>query len=231
MTKHAAAVSALALALIGAGSALAQNQNPPKKIYCWDEGGHKVCGDALPASAANSARTEFNARTGLATGQVNRALTADERAAAAAAAKAAQQQADAEAAQRRRDLAMVESYRSEVDLRAAYKERTDLADESIKTGLLGVSNLRLSLISLLQQASDKELARAPVPARLTNSIREQHAELLRQQQILATQQSDRATLESDMQDTLRRYRETQQQQSSSGDSSAATTMPTAPATH
>ena len=85
-----ATLAALALACVGSATA----QNPPaKKIYCWDEGGRKVCGDALPASAANSARTEFSARTGLATGEVGRALTADERAEAAAAAKLAEQRA------------------------------------------------------------------------------------------------------------------------------------------
>lgn len=227
MSKPAATAIVLTLALVGLGSALAQTAPTQKRIYCWNEGSNRVCGDALPASAANSARTEFSARTGLETGSVARALTPEERAAAAAAAKVAQQQTDAEAAQRRHDLAMVESYRSEDDLRRAYKERTDLADETIKASLLGVSNLRLSLISLLQQASDKELANAPVPPKLSNDIRSQHAELLRQQQILATQRADRAALESDMQDTLRRYRETRQAQS------GAETVPTpapAPAT-
>lgn len=222
---------ALTLALAGIGGAMAQSSTPPpKKIYCWDEGGRRVCGDALPASAANSARTEFNARTGLETGSVGRALTADERAAAAAAARNAQIQADAEAAARRRDLAMVESYRTEDDLRKAYGERTSLLDEAIKSSVLGLSNLRLSLISLLNQASDKELASAPVPVSLTNSIRDQHAELLRQQQILQSQRADRAALEAEMQDSLRRYRETRQESAAGADAAPATPAPAAPAT-
>lgn len=222
---------ALTLALAGIGGAMAQSSTPPpKKIYCWDEGGRRVCGDALPASAANSARTEFNARTGLETGSVGRALTADERAAAAAAARNAQIQADAEAAARRRDLAMVESYRTEDDLRKAYGERTSLLDETIKSSVLGLSNLRLSLISLLNQASDKELASAPVPVSLTNSIRDQHAELLRQQQILQSQRADRAALEAEMQDSLRRYRETRQESAAGADAAPATPAPAAPAT-
>lgn len=220
----------VALVLAGTGSAAAQNPPTQKKIYCWDEGGHRVCGDALPASAANAARTEFNARTGLETGQVGRALTVDERAAATAAAKAAQQQADAEAAQRRRDLAMVESYRSEDDLRQAYRERTGLLDESIKSSRLGVANLRLSLISLLHQASDKELAQAPVPTSMTNEIRDQHVELLRQKQILQSQQAERATLESEMQDTLRRYRETRQETNAPAPTATATAPLATPAT-
>ena len=38
------------------GPAVAQ-----KKLYCWNENGKKVCGDALPAEASDSARTEISA--------------------------------------------------------------------------------------------------------------------------------------------------------------------------
>ena len=222
-----ATLAALALACVGSATA----QNPPaKKIYCWDEGGRKVCGDALPASAANSARTEFSARTGLATGEVGRALTADERAEAAAAAKLAEQRALEAKAQERRDLAMVESYRTENDLRQAYGERTGLLDESITSSKLGISNLRLSLISLLHQAGDKELAGTPVPPTLTASIRDQHAELLHQQQVLISQQADRASLESEMQDTLRRYRESRAQMDASENGTAPAPAATPAAT-
>ncbi|MBZ0087765.1 MAG: hypothetical protein K8F33_06680 [Thermomonas sp.] len=125
---------------------------------------------------------------------------------------------------------MVESYRTEDDLRKAYGERTSLLDEAIKSSVLGLSNLRLSLISLLNQASDKELASAPVPVSLTNSIRDQHAELLRQQQILQSQRADRAALEAEMQDSLRRYRETRQESAAGADAAPATPAPAAPAT-
>ena len=230
MSSPAIQTSLLAvLALACVGSATAQTP-PAKRIYCWDEGGRKVCGDALPASAANSARTEFSARTGLATGEVGRALTPEERAAAAAAAKLAEQQANAAKAQERRDLAMVESYQTEDALRQAYGERTGLLDESITSSKLGISNLRLSLISLLHQAGDKELAGTPVPASLTASIRNQHAELLHQQQILLNQQADRTSLESEMQDTLRRYRESRAQMNAGSDAGApaASAAPASP---
>ena len=195
------------LLLLGAGIASAQTKpSTEKKIYCWNEGGRKVCGDALPASAANSARTEISTRSGMTTGRVDRALTGSERSAAEQAAELARLQAEALALQQRRDLAMVESYMTEADLRRAYGERTALLDETLKASRLGLSNLRLSLLALLRQAGDQELA-GPVSPRLGASIREQHGELLRQQQILVTQQQDRATLESDLQDSLRRYRD------------------------
>jgi hypothetical protein len=198
---HRILAATIALALLGGGNAAAQ-----KKIYCWNQNGKKVCGDALPATATDSARTEISARSGLQTGQVARAPTDAERSAAALAAETARLQAEAEAMQQRRDLAMVESYMTEADLRRAYGERTELLDESLKASALGLANLRLSLLSLLGQAGDLELAGEPVPKRLANPIRQQHEELLRQQQIMALQQQNRTALDVELNDAVARYR-------------------------
>jgi hypothetical protein len=223
------AIAAFAMAALGTGLASAQTKpSTEKKIYCWNEGGRKVCGDALPASAANSARTEISSRSGMTTGRVDRALTGSERSAAEQAAEIARQQAEALALQQRRDLAMVESYMTEADLRRAYGERTALLDETLKASKLGLSNLRLSLLALLRQAGDQELA-GPVNPRLGGSIREQHAELLRQQQILVTQQQDRAALEHDLQDSLRRYRELKRDEAPAATTTAPAPKPAAAA--
>jgi len=177
-----------------------------KKIYCWDDHGRKVCGDALPAEAAASARTEISVKSGMHTGNVAAPLTTDERAAAALAAEQAQVAADADAARQRRDLAMVESYATEADLRRAYGERINLLDDALKTSNLGEANLRLSLTSLLDQASDLELAGKPVVPALTAKVRAQHEELKRQTRILDQQQRDRAALDGDLADAVARYR-------------------------
>ena len=183
-----------------------QAQSTQKKVYCWNQNGQKICSDALPAAAADSARTEISTKSGLATGQVARALTEDERADAAVSATVARRQAEAEAMQSRRDLAMVESYTAEEDLRRAYGERTTLVDETIKASEMGLSNQRLSLISLLRQAGDWELDKKPVPKPLAESILQQHNDLLRQQQILAEQERDRETLGAELDDAVARYR-------------------------
>jgi hypothetical protein len=198
---HRILAAAIGLTLLGSGSAVAQ-----KKVYCWNENGKKVCGDALPAEAADSARTEISAKSGLRTGQVARALTDAERSDAALAADAARLEAEAEAMVKRRDLAMIESYMTEADLRRAYGERTELLDETLKASTLGLSNLRLSLLSLLRQAGDKELAGELVPKRLADSIHSQHDELLRQQQILGVQRKDRAALDAALNVAVARYR-------------------------
>lgn len=202
-------LTAIALALsAGLGASVhAQTAAPvQKKVYCWNEGSRKICSDAIPAEASNAARTEISAKSGLATGQVARALTEDERADAAVSAAASRRQAEAEAIQARRDLAMVESYTAEADLRRAYGERTTLVDETIKASQMGLSNQRLSLIALLRQAGDWELDKKPVPKTLAASILKQHNDLIRQQQILADQQQDRTTLGAELDDAVARYR-------------------------
>jgi len=220
----------LAAGALAATSAAAQGSG--KRLYCWnDANGHKVCGDALPPEAAARARTEISEKSGMHTGEVARALTAEERAAAATAAQQAQSAADAEAARQRRDLAMVESYGTEDDLRRAYGERISLLDASIKASQLGLSNLRLSLISLLNQASDLELSGKPVSAPLLAKVRNQHQELQKQQRILAQQQIDRGALDGELADALARYRALKQDRSDAADPAASASLPPGQQTH
>ena len=220
--------AAIALVLsAGLSASAGADAQVQKKVYCWNESGRKICSDALPAEAANAARTEINAKSGLATGQVARALTDSERAAAVVSAVVARRQAEVVAMQQRQDLAMVESYMTEADLRRAYGERTSLLDETLKASQLGLSNLRLSLITLLRQAGDWELDKKPVPKRLSASIQQQHNDLLRQQQILADQQQGRATLDAELADALRRYRDLKTSKAGNPDAPSSHDLPPA----
>lgn len=187
-------------------AAAAQKAPTDRKLYCWDENGTQVCGDTLPADALDRARTEINAASGNRTGEVPRALTADERAAAALAARAAAEAEMAEAERHRRDLAMVESYATENDLRRAYGERITLVEEALKTSGLSITNLRQSLLSLLRQAAERELLGEPVGKALADGIQAQHGDLVRQQAIQQRQLADRASLGSDLEGALERYR-------------------------
>ena len=213
------AVALLALAATGA-------QAQKKKLYCWDENGKKVCGDALPAEAAGSQRAEYT-NAGRRTGEVARALTNEERAAAATAERAAAQQAELDAARMRREMAMVESYATEADLRKAFQERIDLLDETLKASGLGVVGLRQSLVGLLRQAGEIELAGKPVPPVARDNIANQHAELRRRERLYAQQQADRAKLDTELAAVLARYREIKSGQSASGESAAAPATPPA----
>ncbi len=185
---------------------LAQAKVEGKKLYCWNENGRKICGDALPADAVDSARVEISAKSGIAMRSIDRALNDEERVAAADAKRKSELAANELAAEKRRDLAMVESYATEDDLRRAYGERITLVEESLKTSRLGIINLRQSLLSLLRQAANLELQAQPVHKPLTENIIRQHGDLLRQQDILQQQLHDHASLGSDLTQALERYR-------------------------
>lgn len=195
----------LALALVAPAFAQAP-AGTAKKLYCWEEGGRKICGDSLPASAVDNARTEISAKSGLASGRVGRALSAEERAAAAAQAEVEARNAAAVAAAERRDMAMVESYANEAELQRAFQHRLTLLEETLKASRFGVAGMRQSLISLLRRAGDSELAGKPVAQPLADSILAQHQALRRQQDLLVQQQIQLSEVDQELDAALERYR-------------------------
>jgi hypothetical protein len=206
MNKQSTTLFLAVVACLATAPLLAQTKAPSKKLYCWDEGGKRVCGDALPANAVDSARTEISTRSGLATSRVDRALTPAEREAALRQAALDAQAEQAATAQRMRELAMAESYDTEADLRRAFGERIALLDDTIKATQLSIGSLRMSLVTLLRQAGEAELARKPVQATLNNTIRSQHGELMRQQSLLAQHRRNRSDVDKDLALALDRYR-------------------------
>ena len=204
MMKTMVRIGCIALLLVPALASAPRDGE--RRLYCWEEGGRKICGDALPASAVDAARTEISAATGAVRSRVGRALTDEERAEAEAEARRVAEQAEAEAAARRRDVAMVESYVPEAALERAYDNRIILIDESIKTSRMGVANLRMSLLTQLRQAAEAELHERPVGAPLLQNITRQHADLMRQQQILEQQLREREELDASLQEARERYR-------------------------
>lgn len=201
---------AAALAVGAATAASAQQKPSEKKLYCWDEGGRRVCSDALPASAVGRQRTEFDQNTGTAVRQVARALTAEESARAAIEEEAQK----IEAQRKRREMAMVASYETEEDLKRAFGNRMELIEESLKGSALALTNLHESLISLLRQANELELQSKPVGKRTREKILNQHAELQALRALKQRQETERETLNTEFQAAMSRYRTLKQAQDS-----------------
>lgn len=189
--------------------AMAQDKKAPvqKKLYCWNENGQRVCSDSLPADAVDRAREEINAKSGMRTGEVGRALSDEERAQAEA--EHAQLQLDlaAQETRRRTEQAMLLSYRDENELRRVFNERVTIVDNNIKTARYNVVSLREGLVSLLQTAGDRELAGVAVSEATTTSIRARHADLVRQRQLQASFERQRTELDVEIADIMQRYRE------------------------
>ncbi len=198
----------LALCAMLAPCALAQKKpdGPTKKLYCWNENGQRVCSDALPADAVNRARDEINARSGMRTAAVQRAMNEEERARAAS--DEIQHQVDQAAAdtRRRTDQAMLLSYPSQDELSRVFTERTGIVDNSIRMSVYNVTSLREGLVTLLQTAGDRELSGAAVGPDMSNSIRRRHAELLRQRKLQASFERQRRELDVEIADIMQRWR-------------------------
>ncbi len=198
-----AALAALVfIATLPATDTLAQG----KKLYCWDEGGRRVCGDALPASAVDKSRTEFSGQSGLPQARVGRSLSEAEQAAAAAAAAQQAEAARRAAAIERNTAALSESYNTEDDLRRAFAERYELLDEGIKAAQSAIESQRRSLLEQLQAAANMELARGKVNERLAQNVQSQRRALEDALRGLARQQSARAALDGELADALARWR-------------------------
>ncbi|MET0655978.1 MAG: hypothetical protein ABWX88_02005 [Pseudoxanthomonas sp.] len=198
----------IALCVALAPLAIAQTpQAPAKKLYCWNENGQRVCSDALPAEAVNRARDEISAQSGMRTGGMDRALTEEERALAIS--DEQQRKVDQAAAdtRRRTEQALLASYQTEDELRRVFNERTGIVDNSIRTARYNVTSLREGLVSLLQTASNQELAGKPVTPKVAESIAARHRELQRQRVLQASFERQRAELDVEISDILHRYRE------------------------
>jgi len=200
-------ILALALAATLVASSAAA-QAPKTKLYRWvDKDGKVHYDDALPPEAVNQARKELNATSGATLGQVDRKLTAEERAKIAADASAAVEAAAKEEELRHQEQVMLATYANENDLRRAYGERMSLLKTTLESTEVSIKNVRENLALMLRQASDSELAGRKVPDDRLGQIRELHGEFLKQQQFQVSRRVELESLNSEFGRVLARYRE------------------------
>ncbi|HMB57825.1 MAG TPA: DUF4124 domain-containing protein [Arenimonas sp.] len=203
-------ILAMLVLLMAASAAQAQDK---KKLYRWvDKQGKVHYDDALPPEAVDQARREFNASNGNSAGSVDRALTAEERAQAQASQDAAAKAAAVVQAQQMQESSMLVNYQTEADLRHAYDERITLLKQTIESTDIGLKGVRSSLADMLAQASETELDNRKVDAKRAGDIRELHVEMIKQQNIQSSRMSELASLDSEFQRVLARYRELRGQQ-------------------
>ncbi|MCC4587607.1 hypothetical protein LL962_10925 [Xanthomonas sp. NCPPB 1067] len=207
MPRHLSlAVFAVVVAMFAVAPAGAQDKAAAKKLYCWNQNGARICSDTLPPEAVNQARDEFNAKSGLRSAEVQRAMSSDERAAAAASEQQRQADLAAEQMRKRTDQAMLMSYQSEDDLRRVFNERIAIVDNNIHTARFNVTSLREGLASLLRAAGDRELAGQAVADKLAGDIQQRHRELMAQLRLQTSFEQQRVALDSEIADILQRYR-------------------------
>jgi len=222
-TRTTAVLLATLAAAFAAQAAPDRKDGGTKKLYCWNEDGQRKCADSLPPEAMAAAREEISVGSGMRTGEVQRALTDEERAAQAEAEAQRRTEALAAETRRRTDQAMLISFPSEDELRRVFAERINLVDNSINTARYNVASLREGLVTLLHSAGERELAGKPVPDKLATDIRVRHAQLRYHTALQASFERQRAELDVEIDDILGRYR-----QLKSGDAAGTHATPDQP---
>jgi hypothetical protein len=215
---------AVLAALFASGGALAKDES--KKLYRWvDKDGKVQFSDTLPPEALEHARTEISAASGRTTGAVDRALTPEEQAEhdrLAAEAERAQRDAEKE---RQTEEAMLASFQSEEDLRRSFGMRVTLMQENLSAIEAGIGSQRTSLTGLLAEASEAELAGKAVNAKQAAAIREIHAEMVKQQNMLIVKQAELMKLDEELEHLVRRFHELKAPREEGAGAPAAETPP------
>jgi len=206
---HRMIVAALALAL-AVGATAQQSAKVEKKLYRWvDPSGKVHYTDALPSDVVDQARAELSATTGMVQSRIGRALTeAERRQLAAQLATAAEAQSRIDNS-RRADEAKISSFRTELDLRAAYQERQSIIDDTVESLDAAVDSQRNSLHSQMGLAGDNELAGKPVPQRTITTISDLRKGLQDQEVALLQRAAEKQVLGEELDRLVVMYRDRQ----------------------
>lgn len=206
-------VIVMCLAILGSGGANGQAKKPAgtaKKIYCWDQGGKQVCGDALPPEATGAARKEINARTGLTTRELGRVLSDDERQDQA---QEQTTQAHAKAMQEdraRRGQALAASYDNVEGVKQGYDQRIELAKRQAESTMSSIEQTMPHLLRLLRAAGEAELKQEKVTAKQSAEILKVKKDILDMQKHAKMQAGDVLRIQKERDEAMALYLEVTQ---------------------
>lgn len=190
-----------ALLLTGALDAAAQ------KLYRWtDKDGKVHYSDQIPPEAVERAHEQLN-QQGMTVDRVERALSAEERAAFEAAQKELEAQRKLQREKEQSDSILLGSYGSEAELKRTYDERFELVEQSIVSARTGVKSQEKSLAELTAHAADLESQGRPVPETIKSSLQLARKQVQQQREYLAKREADKAALQQEYESILARYRE------------------------
>lgn len=141
---------------------------------CADNNGRQICSDVLPPQCYGKAYREISDR-GITTRRVDAPLTPEQRAQKEAELKARQEQERRLLEQRRKDVALLNTYSSEQEIDAMRDRK--LAD--IGAGMKQIEAKRADLLKKQKQlqAETEFYKNKPLPQELANAIRANEAEL------------------------------------------------------
>lgn len=177
------------------------------KLYKWvDEKGNVHYSDKVPPEAAKLARQEMS-QAGVTVRQVERAKTQEELAAEAAQKLKEEEDRKIAETQAQADRALMQSYNTEADLLRMRDQELGVIESNMATAKLTMSSQEKNLSDLLAHASDFERNKKPVPKNVVDSIANVRAQIEAQQKSLVEREASKATVRSDFEAKLARWRE------------------------
>lgn len=181
-------------------------QDKAGKLYKWtDKEGNVHYSDQIPPEAQEYARERLSGQ-GVSVERVDRAMTAEERAAIDAEQKRIADEAAAKEKQRKADEALMNSYASEEDLVRAYNQRMDLLAQTIDARRIEIDSREQSLSKLVGQAAEMERDGRPVSDALKQMISGERAEIDRQKEFLKRKETEKVAAKTEYDTNLAKYR-------------------------
>jgi hypothetical protein len=201
-------VLSVVLALVIAGPAWAAGGGPsqPHQRYKWTDGeGNLHYSDALPPEAVKYGYEVVNPQ-GVVIKHVDRAKTAEERAAAKAEIAKAQAAKDSADARVRNDKQLLAAYPTEDDLKRAQHQQADMMDTNLTSARISMQSQEKSLAELLGHAAELDSNGKPIPAILTKKITDMRKQVEEQRTYIERKQKERDDIVAHFDDDLAHYR-------------------------
>lgn len=177
------------------------------KLYKWvDEKGNVHYSDKVPPEAARLARQEMS-QAGVTVKQVERAKTQEELAAEAAQKLKDEEDRKLAEAQAQADRALMLSYNTEADLLRMRDQEIGVIESNMVTAKLTMASQEKNLSDLLAHAADYERNKKAVPKNVLDSIAHVRTQIEAQQKSLAEREASKATVRTDFEAKLARWRE------------------------
>ena len=196
-----------ALALAGANALAAGGASSARSQYKWrDASGALHYSDALPADAVQYGYEIVNAQ-GLVIKRVERAKTADEKAAAKAELAKAQALREESDARARTDAQLLTAYPAESDLKRAQQQKLDLLDQQVSAARISLRSQEQALADQLAHAAEVERNGKTLPDAQAKQIAETQKQVDAQRAALARRESDHAAAAAKFETETMRYRE------------------------
>jgi chromosome segregation ATPase len=207
MARHAITVSALVLALLAAGPALAANPKAGARIKkCQDAQGRWHYGDEAADACAQSKVIELDTR-GIKRKEIDAPLTEAELKARAGELEEAEKAKKLAAQQKRRDDQLLATYAVEDDLVMSRDRKLADIETQIASGEATLASLRKSLDRIRAQAADEQRGGKPVSPQTAKTIAANEAQVAKHEAHIADLKKDQETVRAQFQNDIERFRE------------------------